>query len=163
VNDSAGRRLTRLVSGGQTGVDRAALDAALEQKVPCGGWCPRGRRAEDGRIPDRYPLRELDSEAYADRTLANVVDSDATLIVYFSEISGGTGLTLRHCIGQRRPYLLIDADAVPVGRAIGLVREFVRKRAVATLNVAGPRASGAAEAYAYTFALIRGVLDEETA
>ena len=73
----------KIVSGGQSGVDRAALDFALENKIPCGGWCPKGRLAEDGRIHHRYPLRETSSTDYRVRTQANVEDSDGTLILYF--------------------------------------------------------------------------------
>jgi hypothetical protein len=64
----------KIVSGGQTGVDRAALDVALELELPCGGWCPKGRRAEDGRIPDRYPMEEASSPDYRVRTELNVFD-----------------------------------------------------------------------------------------
>src|SRR3989442_2721366 len=84
-----------IVSGGQTGVDRAALDTALALGLPCGGWCPRGRRAEDGPLPTRYPLRETPSSSYPERTVWNVRDSDGTLILHRGRLSGGTALTLR--------------------------------------------------------------------
>src|SRR5262249_20137195 len=87
--------IARLVSGGQTGVDRAALDAALEVGVPCGGWCPKGRKAEDGRIDDRYPLCETPSAAYSQRTRWNVRDSDGTLVLAWGEPTGGTLLTVK--------------------------------------------------------------------
>ena len=90
--------LTRIVSGGQTGVDRAALDVALELSIPCGGWCPKGRKAEDGALPARYPLKETPSEEYAQRTTWNVRDSDGTLILTHGAPTGGTG-TFR----SRRP------------------------------------------------------------
>mgnify|MGYP003793290687 CR=1 FL=1 len=85
--------IKKIVSGGQTGVDRAALDVAMQLGIPVGGWCPRGRRAEDGRIPDSYPLREASSVNYAKRTELNVRDSDGTLILSGGPLTGGTALT----------------------------------------------------------------------
>ena len=92
----------KIVSGGQTGVDRAALDAALESGVSAGGWCPEGRQAEDGPIAEKYPLQELPDGSYKERTLKNVQDSDATVIIYFESISGGTEETLSFCINGKK-------------------------------------------------------------
>ena len=96
-------RLEKIVSGGQTGVDRAALDVAMSLGIPCGGWCPKGRKAEDGRIPDRYPLRETDSASYRKRTILNVADSDGTLILAVGELRGGTLATKRAASELRKP------------------------------------------------------------
>lgn len=94
MNDpTAWRGVRRIVSGGQTGVDRAALDVAMQLSIEHGGWCPRGRLAEDGTIPSRYDLRETRSAKYHVRTERNVVDSDATLILYRKSLTGGTLLT----------------------------------------------------------------------
>jgi len=128
----------KLISGGQTGVDRAALDAAIALGIPHGGWCPRGRLAEDGRIADCYRLQETDSPDYPIRTERNVLDSDATLILCRGRPSGGTELTLRLAEQHRRPCLVIDLDskADPAD-----VCRWLQKHAVETLNVAGPRES----------------------
>ena len=100
----------RLVSGGQTGVDRAALDAALELGVPCGGWCPKGRKAEDGTVPDRYPLTETPSGSYSQRTRWNIRDSDATLVLSWGKPTGGVLLTLNECRKVGKPHLVIDQN-----------------------------------------------------
>jgi hypothetical protein len=84
----------KIISGGQTGVDRAALDAALALNIPCGGWCPKGRKAEDGPIPERYPLQETSSADYRVRTEKNVTDSDGTLILTRGPVTGGTAYTV---------------------------------------------------------------------
>lgn len=143
--------LEKIVSGGQTGVDRAALDAALDCDFPCGGWCPKGRRAEDGRIPDRYPLAERVHGGYPGRTKANVVDSDGTLVISFGKPAGGTAKTIAFCVEHARPYVLVDAARVSPEQAAQLAAAFVVDHDVRTLNVAGPRASG--EKNAYSFAL----------
>jgi predicted Rossmann fold nucleotide-binding protein DprA/Smf involved in DNA uptake len=100
--------LLKIVSGGQTGVDRGALDAALERGFACGGWCPCGRRAEDGRIPMRYPLRKLDSGKYLDRTHRNVADADGTLIQSRGTLTGGTNATAQFARKIGKPLLAID-------------------------------------------------------
>lgn len=128
----------RIISGGQTGVDRGALDAAIEAGAPHGGSCPRGRLAEDGRIPDRYCLAELPSPEYRVRTERNVLDADATLIFCRGALSGGTELTLRLAERHGRPWLVIDLAAQPSPET---VRRWLGEQAVEVLNVAGPRES----------------------
>ena len=139
-------------------MDRAALDAALAAGFSCGGWCPRGRKAEDGRIPDRYPLQELTSAAYLQRTRRNVLASDGTVIIYSGQISGGTARTFEFCRQEHKPFQLIDAAEVPPAAAAGQVAEFVAREAIRVLNVAGPRASGWPGAARYTADVIRRVL-----
>ncbi len=156
---SAPRADLRIVSGGQTGVDRGALDAALAAGVPCGGWCPAGRRAEDGRIPERYPLRELPGGDYRDRTLRNVLDSDATVILYFGVQEGGTALTARYCREHARPCLEIDGERIPPERAARKLAAFVRERGIRTLNVAGPRASKAPGAREYARSTLAALIE----
>jgi len=130
----------RILSGGQTGVDRGALDAAIALGIAHGGWCPRGRLAEDGRIPDRYQLRETDSLDYPVRTEQNVIESDGTLILYRSELQGGTQLTFRLATRHGKPCLLLDLQSQPSPDA---VRRWLADQQIARLNVAGPRESSA--------------------
>ncbi|HVS27557.1 MAG TPA: putative molybdenum carrier protein [Burkholderiales bacterium] len=147
--------MIKIVSGGQTGVDRAALDAALELGIPCGGWCPEGRLAEDGRIPERYPLKELAGGGYAERTLQNVIDSDGTVIINFGELQGGTEQTLLFCVERAKPHELINAEKVSASKAARLIRAFVTKHRVKTLNIAGPRHSKEARAYGYAYSALQ--------
>ena len=131
----------KIISGGQTGVDRAALDVALKHGIDCGGWCPAGRLDEFGRIPDRYPVKELAGAGFTERTLQNVKDSDGTVIIYAGKLSGGTEQTVRFCIEQQRPHQLIDASKISAEDAARLISDFVRKNKIGILNVAGPRQS----------------------
>jgi hypothetical protein len=124
----------KIISGGQTGVDRAALDVALKNGIDCGGRCPAGRLDEFGKIPDRYPLRELEGGGFTERTLQNVKDSDGTVIIYPGKLSGGTDQTVRFCIEQRRPRLLIDASKTPIEEAAKLIADFVREKQIDILN-----------------------------
>ncbi len=132
--------ITKVISGGQTGADRAALDAAIEVSVPIGGSCPAGKKAEDGEIPDFYGLQEI-SGGYRQRTRKNVADSDGTAIFYDAYLSGGTELTLQFCIRLNKPYKLIDSSLIDAEKAAAVLVEFIDKFQVTTLNVAGPRAS----------------------
>ena len=131
-------RPAKIVSGAQTGVDRAALDAAIELGIAHGGWCPRGRLAEDGRIPSRYHVTETDSPEYWVRTEQNVLDSDATLILCRGKPTGGTELTLRLAQRHGKPCLVADLDQAPEPETI---RRWIAKHKVKVLNVAGPRES----------------------
>jgi Circularly permutated YpsA SLOG family len=135
--------ITKLVSGGQSGVDRAALDVALQLNIPCGGWCPKGRKAEDRPIPDRYPLTETPSIAYSQRTRWNVRDSDATLILTWGKSTGGTALTIKACQQADKPHLVIDlADDAESAAKTEVARKWLAANLKdGVLNVAGPRAS----------------------
>lgn len=148
--------LLQVVSGGQNGVDRAALEVALALGIPCGGWCPRGRRAEDGAIALRYPLQETPSPDYAQRTRWNVRDSDATLILYRDRLRGGTALTARIGAELRRPWLEI---ALTQPWDPSAVRDWLESEAVAILNVAGPRESQAPGIYAEAAAWLRAMFE----
>jgi len=142
--------MIKIISGGQTGVDRAALDAALESGVSVGGWCPQGRKAEDGPIAEKYPLQELPDSGYKKRTLKNVQDSDATVIIYFESISGGTEKTLLYCLNEKKPYLLIDGGSITQDLASKQIKHFIDENQISLLNVAGPRASTEIRGYEYT-------------
>lgn len=150
--------LQRLISGGQTGADRAALDAALALNLPCGGWCPEGRLAEDGPIPETYPLEVLPNGGYRQRTIKNVESSDGTAIFYLGRPTGGTELTLVQCIRLNKPYQLIDTGEIGVERAAQVLRVFVEESAIAVLNVAGPRESSSAGIYEYVRRAIESII-----
>ncbi len=128
----------KIISGGQTGVDRAALDAALELGIPCGGWCPKGRKAEDGPIPPQYPLQETTSADYRVRTEKNVTDSDGTLILTHGPVTGGTAYTVKLARKHKKPYLIVDL-ALPSDPKPALA--WLLQNEIETLNVAGPRES----------------------
>ena len=148
----------KIISGGQSGVDRGALDAALEARIECGGTCPAGRKAEDGIIPDIYPLTELDSTVYSDRTRQNVIDSDATLIIHFGQLEGGTAFTRQCCTDENKPYLVIDASRDEQFVLAQQIRDFIRQNTIKVLNVAGPRASKMPVAQEQTRLLLTTVL-----
>jgi len=128
----------KIISGGQTGVDRAALDAAIALGIPHGGWCPKGRLAEDGHIVDTYQLQETDSPEYRVRTEWNVRDSDATLIIARGPLSGGTELTARLARQYGRPVKVVDLRSPEPAERIC---RWLTEHRVEVLNVAGPRES----------------------
>ncbi len=131
----------KIVTGGQTGADRAALDFAMANGIPCGGWCPKGRRAEDGSISPRYRLQETPSKSYWQRTERNVRDSDGTVIFTVSvTLTGGSKLTAKFTNKHRTPCLHLSVEAAGDGAA-ALLRRFIDRNAIRALNVAGPHAS----------------------
>jgi hypothetical protein len=147
-----------IVSGGQTGVDRAALDAAQAAGVPCGGWCPAGRLDEHGVIPTRYPLREVPGGDFTARTLKNVQDSDATALICFGPPEGGTEQTRRFCLTEKKPHLLLDALALTPQQAVAQLEAFICRQRIRRLNVAGPRDSKEPRAYPFAFVVLSALL-----
>jgi hypothetical protein len=156
-----------IISGGQTGADRAALDVALELGIAHGGWCPRGRLAEDGAIPERYELRETPSRRYAQRTEWNVRDSDATVVFTIAAaVTGGTSLTLACARRLGKPALHLSRDALAAehgdsalaSAAAQRLLAFLQEHSVRGLNVAGPRGSQEPEIAAFVGGVLREAL-----
>jgi hypothetical protein len=167
-------KTVKIISGGQTGVDRAALDVALKHGIECGGWCPAGRLDEFGKIPDDYPVEELEQgskdgrsldrpggleaaapwekpDIFAKRTLANVRDSNGTIIIHCDGLRAGTAYTVECCKHLQRPHQLIDASKVATEDAARLIVEFVRQNKIGILNVAGSRQSEWPKGYDWAF------------
>lgn len=151
-----------IISGGQTGADRAALDFAIRQGIPHGGWCPLERRAEDGPLSEIYQLQETTSRKYDQRTKWNVRDSDATLLLTIKgDLSGGTELTARVAERFGKPWLHVSRETHPDSAQAGRqVREFLQQHAVERLNVAGPRVSQEPEICEYVAVVLSAALVE---
>jgi hypothetical protein len=152
----------KLISGGQTGADRAALDVALALGLDHGGAVPRGRAAEDGPIPALYGnLVETQSDDPAERTRLNVLHADATLLVTHGEPSGGSALTREFALRQQRPLLHVDLDITAEDEAAPLIADWLRATRCRTLNVAGPRLGEDPRIYRATASLLRSALARE--
>jgi len=151
--------ILKIISGGQAGADRAALDFAIESGMEHGGWCPRGRKAEDGPVPARYLLEETESANYRARTVRNVVESDATLILNMGELAGGSLETLRVAEPRSKPVRVVQLDSALSDQDVAGLREWLQSAKVQTLNVAGPRESKRPGTYHATLALLRRVFN----
>jgi len=147
----------RVISGGQTGVDRAALDAAMKLGIEVGGFCPKGRRAEDGPIDEQYPLTETASRAYPVRTEKNVAASDGTLILTGGPLKGGTALTVRLAKKHGKPYLILDPARQEEAKKL---RKWLRIYAITVLNVAGPRESESPGIYERSLSFLEKALKQ---
>lgn len=138
-------KIKKIISGGQTGADQSALDFAIENKFPHGGWCPRGRLTEEGPLDKKYNLQETKTADYDERTLRNVLSSDATLIFCHGELSGGSLHTLILAQIHQKPVWVVDLrGSIPPKQ----VRDWLKKHQVKILNVAGSRASKDPNIYA---------------
>ena len=152
--------LEKIVSGGPAGVDRAALDVGLALGLPVGGWCPQGRRAEDGVIPARYPLVETPERHYEARTRRNIEDSDGTLILNLGRLDGGTALTVAHARQIGRPCRVV---ALEEGITPAAFRDWLAAHHIRVLNVAGPRESKRPGVYAAACRLLDTLLQNSGA
>ena len=149
-----------VVSGGQTGVDRAALDSACRHNIAHGGWCPKGRLASDGPLPLHYHLRETDSAGYRQRTKLNVQDSDATLIFNTGDLDGGTLQTVRFAQTMKKPYRVFQLDQANLEEVARQVVEWLTLGRLFTLNIAGPREQKRPGIYALVFSVLDLCLSE---
>lgn len=147
--------IQKIVSGGQTGVDRAALDFGLAFNIPIGGWCPKGRQAEDGSIPSHYPLQETPSPKPSQRTEWNVRDSDGTLVLTCGNPTGGTALTIRLGKHHHRPHLVIDLNTHPKPSE---AFPWLIQHNIHVLNIAGPRQSTFPAIYQLAYAFLKTLL-----
>jgi hypothetical protein len=146
----------KIISGGQTGVDRAALDLALEKGIPCGGFCPKGRLAEDGKIGEQYPLSETISESYDERTQKNIDSSDGTLVIYKDKIDKGTELTMRYCSEIGKPIIIVKSFDE---ETISIVLFWIKINNILTLNVAGPRESNEPGIYDFAKTILEKIIE----
>jgi hypothetical protein len=149
--------IKKIISGGQTGVDQAALDAAIKQGIPHGGWVPKGRITENGVLPDKYNMREMPTSSYAERTEQNVMDADGTLIISRGKLTEGSELTRKLAMKHNRPWLHIDLNKKPKYHASTIIISWIDEHNIETLNVAGPRASKDPEIYLDVLSIIETV------
>lgn len=154
--------IEKIVSGGQTGADQAGLDVAIELGIPHGGWVPKGRKTEAGRLPDHYRVKEISSVSYPQRTLMNIIDSDGTLLVSHGKLSGGSALTKALAAKHRRPCLHIDLDSLEISDAAGAIINWLDAREIRVLNVAGSRASEDPAIYEETKKLLKVVIGQSS-
>ena len=149
--------IRKIISGGQTGADQAALDAAIKLGIPHGGWIPKGRLTENGPLPDKYKLTEMPSTAYVLRTEQNVVDSSGTLIISHGKLTDGSDYTRKMAVKHHRPWLHVDLNKTPAFKAVTLICSWIDENAIEILNVAGPRASKDDQIYPAVLKLIESV------
>ena len=150
--------LKKIISGGQTGADQGALDAAIKYSFPHGGWIPKGRMTEDGRLPDNYKLEEMPTSSYSKRTEQNITDSDGTVIISHGKLTGGSKLTKKLAEKHKRPFLHINFDETPAFLAASEINAWINENNIEILNVAGSRASKDPKIYEDTRYIIEGAI-----
>jgi len=153
-------KIEKIVSGGQTGADRVALDFAIKNNIPHGGWIPKGRLTEEGPLPDYYQLQEMETGSYAKRTEQNVIDSDGTLITSHGKLTGGSALTRQFAKKHQRPWLHIDFNKVSMQESAKQIKNWVDGNEIKTLNIAGPRASKDSRIYRKTLEVLKIAFSE---
>ena len=153
--------IKKIISGGQTGADQAALDAAIKWNIPHGGWMPKGRLTEAGRLPDKYNLTEMPTDSYPKRTEQNVMDSDGTLIISHGPLTGGSKYTQEKAKEHSKPFLHIDLNEIHSFQAAYVVKKWAADNNIETLNVAGPKASKDIYIYHATMHLLTTVFHME--
>ena len=152
--------INKIISGGQTGADRAALDFAIAHGIPHGGWCPKGRKAEDGAIPLRYQLSEMATGDYFNRTKQNIADSDATLILNIGELDGGTKRTVNFARRLNKPFKAVQLDSGDLNNQVEQIRDWLRSTCGGSLNVAGPRESKRPGIYRQSYDFLAHLLEQ---
>ena len=150
--------LKKIISGGQTGVDQAALDASIKYSLPHGGWIAKGRKTEAGTLPDKYKLQEMLTDSYSIRTKQNIIDSDGTVIISHGKLTGGSKLTENLAMKHKRPCLHIDLNRTPAFITASKINSWIVENKIETLNVAGPRASKEPEIHQDVMYIIEGVI-----
>jgi len=150
--------IKKIISGAQTGADRAALDFAINNDIPHGGWVPKGRKAEDGMVPAKYQVKEAPTSEYSRRTELNVIDSDGTLILSHGELAGGSALTQKLAEKHQKPCLHINLNKKPEFQATVDITHWISANKIEVLNVAGSRASHDSKIYASTLSILETVL-----
>lgn len=149
-----------IISGGQTGADQGALDAAIALGIPHGGWVPKGRLTEAGTLPDKYQLQEMASSSYPKRTEKNIIESNGTLILTYGRLTGGSALTAKLAKTHTRPCLHIDLGALSIIEAAERIRQWLTSNRIRTLNVAGSRASKAPNIHQATVEVLMFALSD---
>jgi len=152
--------LSKIISGGQTGADRAALDAAIDLGIPHGGWVPKGRKAEDGPVPAKYQLKEMPTGSYPERTERNVMESGGTLILSHGKLTGGSALTMKLAKQHDRPCLHVDLLKTSGLKAAQEINKWIGQNGIKVLNVAGARVSKDPKIYEATLKVLKASIDE---
>lgn len=150
--------ITKIISGGQTGADRAALDFAIKHNIPHGGWVPKGRKTEDGILDLKYQLQEMPTAEYSKRTEKNILDSGGTLIVSHGLLTGGSALTRELAKKHKKPWIHIDMVDLSLETAADMLISWIERNKISILNVAGPRGSKDPMIYQATIDLLERVL-----